>query len=185
MWKPILVCLFAVACGSTTPGDPMQPSDPLPMASGSYRGQYRVPTSPELAAAALYAVDHIDWTVAAGAVTLHYKLPPALVGGVIDLTLAGPISDGMTQVDVAGAPGVGTCVATTSTITCREEFSDLGVLPISMPVVESLAALQYAGPASDRVSVAMTFASDPIGFVEIDLSSPVPEDNPKPGDDHP
>jgi len=176
-----LVASIAVIAGCTADGGaplpPLTPGDPLPATTGSYLGRYQVPTSAELAAAATYPVDHVDWTVAAGVVTLHYQLPDGLVGGRIDVTFTGTLPSGGTVVDLAGAVGTGTCVATATTVTCREEFTDLGTLPISMAVVEQVAAMQYAGPVADRVAVAGVFSSDPIGLVEIDLQSPIVDDS--------
>lgn len=45
-----------------------------------------------------------------------------------------------------------------------------------MTVVNERAALEYAGPAVHRQELARLFDADPIGFVEIDLESPVVDD---------
>jgi hypothetical protein len=78
---------------------------------------------------------------------------------------------------LTGAVGIGSCVAAQTTITCQEHFSNLGVLPISMAVVEAVAATEYTGPVADRARVATVFSSDPIGIVDFDLQSPVVDDH--------
>jgi hypothetical protein len=46
-----------------------------------------------------------------------------------------------------------------------------------MAVVEAIAARTYPGPVSHRVDVATAFASDPIGVIVIDLTTPVVDDH--------
>ncbi|MBX3155278.1 MAG: hypothetical protein KF773_04705 [Deltaproteobacteria bacterium] len=173
-----LVFLALAACAADGVDDPLLVK--LPATSGTYAGRYRVPVAPELAAAADYAVDHVEWIVAGTTVTLHYDLPVGLVGGDLDVTFTGTLAPGATSLDLGGAQGVGRCTATATAITCREEFANLGALPISMDVVEQTAAVDYAGPVADRARVAVVFGSDPIGIVEIDLASPIVDDH---GDD--
>lgn len=178
--------LAAAACTSDDPADPafetppMTPSDPLPLVSGTYAGHYLVPAPAELADAATYPIDHVDWEVEGGSVNLHYDLPEGLVGGAIPVSLAGPLSPGDRMVELDGDVATGVCVATATTVTCREEFFGLGDLPICMTVVTERAAAEYAGPAAHRQQLAVLFDADPIGFVQIDLESPVLD---RPGDD--
>lgn len=188
MPRALLVGLFAfsAACasddGAAPPGTPpMTPDAPLPLVSGTYAGRYLVPAPAELADAASYPIDHVDWEVEAGAVNLHYDLPEGLVGGAIPISLAGSLSAGDRTVELAGEVATGLCVATSTTVTCREDFFGLGELPIDMGVVTERAALEYAGPAADREQLAILFDADPIGFVEIDLETPVLDD--RGGDD--
>ncbi len=178
----LTVAVGCVTDGTTSPpvvvnDPPLVAGAPLPRTSGTYVSRYRVPVESELVAAADFAVDHAEWTVAGDAVSLHYNLPVGLVGGVLDLTLTGTLAADATTVELAGPPGVGTCVATAIAVTCREVFSDLGTLPISMARVQQTAATDYAGPVADRMRVAVVFGSDPIGIVELDLQAPVVEDN--------
>lgn len=163
--------------GNPTGDTPLTPQAPLPLATGIYAGSYRVPTSTSLADAATFKMDSIDWTVAGGIATLHYNLPRGLVGGTLPVTLSGPVDATSTTITLTGTDGTGACVATATTITCREVFGDLGVLPISMDVVQQVAAKEYAGPVANRVNVATVFSSDPIGFAELDLTAPVVVDD--------
>jgi len=181
------VALVSTACSSSDgPTDPLVPADPLPSSSGSFAARYLVPTDdPALAEAAVFPVDHVDWTVVGGAVTLHYPLPPGLVGGDLDVTFDGSLPAGSTRIAIGGAQGTGSCVAAGTTVSCFEVFGDLGTLPISMTVVEQVAAQEYAGPVEYRATIATLFGTDPVGIVEIDFSSPIVEDNPRPGDDSP
>ena len=164
-----------------TPGSPSElplpaPSDPLPLTTGAFLGHYVVPAPDNLSAAASYPVDSVEWSVVAGVATLHYNLPRGLVGGTLPVTLSGAIDPTTTQITLASNLGEGACVARGTLITYREVFGDLGVLPISMPVVEQVAAQQFAGPVASRVAVANLFGNDPIGFVDFDLSQPVVPD---------
>lgn len=172
---------LASACASDGGGDgdpvgtpPMTPDAPLPRTSGVYAGRYLVPAPAELADAAAYPIDHVEWEVEDGVVNLHYDLPEGLVGGAIPVSLAGDIPAGARTVELAGDTATGLCVATGTAVTCREDFFGLGSLPVSMAVVTERAAIEYAGPAAHREELAILFDADPIGFVEIDLQSPVP-----------
>jgi hypothetical protein len=158
-------------------GDGLTTDAALPVTTGSYNGTYRVPTSPDLAAAASFSVESIDWEVEGSQVTLHYNLPEGLVGGRLGVTLRGTIAPGAKDVTLTSAQGTGRCVATATTITCREEFADLGILPISAEVVTEVAMKEFAGPVALRTNVSTVFSSDPIGFVELDLTMPVSEDH--------
>lgn len=186
------VALWLVGCASdlsTQPGPtpagpaPTQPAEPVPTVTGSYLGHYTVPAPGDLAAAATFPPDQVDWTVTAGVATLHYNLPSGLVGGTVPVLLTGPVTPGAAEIQLTGDAGGGTCTAAGTRITCREEFGDLGELPISMTVVEKAAEREYAGPVADRVAIANRFSSDPIGIVEFDLSRPVVDDKPEGPDD--
>ncbi len=175
---------FSMGCASeATPAPsgnvndpPLVPNSPLPTTTGVYVSRYRVPVGAELVNAADYAIDHAEWTIVGESVTLHYNLPVGLVGGVLDVTFAGTLVPGATTVELAGTAGVGTCVASATSLVCREVFGDLGPLPISMAVVEQTAAVEYPGPVNDRIAVATVFGSDPIGIVVLDLQQPVIDD---------
>lgn len=161
--------MLALGCAA----DPASEPQPLPLTSGRYTGSYRVPTTEGLAAASTFVVPRVDWQIEAGIARLDYPLPVGLVGGDLTIRLEGPIAAGDTEVLLSSEAGTGTCTATATTLTCSERFVDLGDLPISLSVVEQLAATEYAGPASHRIEIATQFASDPIGVVEIDLDSPL------------
>ncbi len=161
--------LFAIGC-TESPSEPQ----PLPLTSGRFVGVYRVPTTNDaLAAASTFTVPRIDWVIEGGTARLDYPLPVGLVGGELPIRLEGSFEPGATEVVLVDEVGTGTCVATTHIVTCTERFIDLGALPISLAVVEQVAAAEYAGPASHRLQIASQFASDPIGVVEIDLDSPL------------
>ncbi|MBK9034348.1 MAG: hypothetical protein IPL61_24295 [Myxococcales bacterium] len=181
MLKRIVVVSF-VACallaGCATDAPTGAPTDrPLPATSGAFRGAYSVPVPDELAAAATFTIDHLDWTVLDGVATLHYDLPVGLVGGDVRIDLSGPIEPGATIVTLTGAVGTGTCTSDGRFLSCVEQFTGLGALPISAALVEQTARAEYAGPASDRLAVAELFGGpDPIGIATLDLQAPVAED---------
>lgn len=152
--------------------------DALPQLTGSYAGSYEVPTdSAELAAAAIFDVEHIDWRVVGGVVTLDYDLPVGLVGGDVHVELSGALADGATAVELTGPAGTGTCTRAGSIITCQELFTGLPALPISDAVVEARAAAEYAGPLAHRLAIAELFSTDPIGIAIFDLDHPVVDDH--------
>ena len=170
--------LGAAGCAATPiasggPGLP-PPDQSLPVTSGSFAGRYEVPTSEALSPAAVFEVKEVNWIVVDGVVSLEYALPPGLVGGHVRVSLSGTLEGGMAT--LAGPQGTGACTATATTITCREAMPNVGPLPISMATVKDTARADYAGPVSDRVAVAIVFSSDPIGFVELDLTSPITPD---------
>jgi hypothetical protein len=175
----LLALSLVTACASEPdPASPLTPDAQLPRVSGTYASGYRVPVSdPALEAAAVFTVDHAEWTVVGDSVTLHYDLPIGLVGGKLDVTFTGTLTPEATTLELRSAQGTGTCVATASTLTCHELFANLGALPISIAVVEQTASLEYAGPVADRTRVASDFASEPIGFVDLALDQPVIDDN--------
>jgi hypothetical protein len=146
---------------------------PLPTVSGAFRGHYVVPVPANLAAAARYSVDSVEWSVASGIATLRYYLPIGLVGGSLETEFSGSLLPGANRVVLRSEDGgTATCTALETTVTCHEIFGDLGPLPISMKVVRAYAAREYAGPLEDRVAVANIFSSDPIGFVDFNVLPP-------------
>ena len=180
---PVLaVALAACSTPRALPAD--EAGDPLPRATGSYAGVYRVPTvSDELAAAATFPIESADWTVTGELVTLHYDLPVGLVGGDVDVTLTGVLAPGATRAELSGPVGTGSCTARGGIVSCTEIFDNIGTLPISVDVVARAAAMEYRGAVDDRVAVAMLFGSDPIGVLEFDLSMPELDDDRDDDDD--
>ena len=150
-----------------------------PAITGIYAGRYTVPTTADLAAAAVFDVAEVDWTVTGTTVTLEYALPVGLVGGHLRVAFTGPLG---APSQLVGTAGTGTCTGTSATgASCREVMPNLGALPLSADVVMQTAALEYAGPAADRAKVATVFSSDPIGVLEIDFATPVIPDDSHPG----
>lgn len=169
----ILACCLAAGC-ATDDASPTPP-DQLPQTSGSYIGTYKVPTDPALAAAATFEVARIDWRVTGDGVHLGYDLPMGLVGGSVSVDMDGAL--GTTTASLSGDRGTASCGVTGTVVTCSEHLANLGALPLSTDVVEQQAALDYAGPAADRVQVAQVFSSDPIGSVAFDIALPTADDN--------
>lgn len=152
-------------------------TQPLPTTSGKFVGHYTVPTSLDLADAALFDVPEVEWSVSSGRVKLRYDLPVGLVGGDLSVTLSGPMPAGATTVQLTSSQGSGTCTASGTVVTCNEAFTNLGTLPISEEVVEQTALLEYDGPVTDRIAVASIFSSDPIGTVDFDVAVPAADDS--------
>lgn len=165
---PALALLGCAA--DPTGGDDLVVDQPVPLVSGTYAGSYRVPVAADLEAAAVFDVPTIEWRVVDGVASLEYDLPPGLVGGKLAVEFSGPIAAGDREVVLTSEFGVATCVASATAITCREDFTGLGALPLDTSVVQAVAMRDYAGAVADRVAVAQVFGSDPIGFVTIDLA---------------
>ena len=56
----LLLPLLSLAIGCTDAASDDPGAAALPTTSGAFRGAYAVPVPPELAAAATFAVDHLD-----------------------------------------------------------------------------------------------------------------------------
>jgi hypothetical protein len=140
-------------------------------APGVYAGTYEVPVPAELADAALYPVDEVEWLVDGDVVQLRYDLPRALVGKAIGLDFQGTFDPDATTLELEGAAGTASCTREGSTLVCVETMTGLLPLTPDYDVVEQLAADAYDGPAADRVEVAKRFAGDPIGIIHIDLDA--------------
>ena len=142
---------------------------------GSFGGSYRVPVSPELAAAATFDVTELSWAVNGTTASLAYNLPRALVGISLRVDFTGPYDPATGHATLTGAAGTADCTVTAASVSCAETMR--GLLPIAtdLAVVEKLAS-GYPGPPSDRTTVATQFMGDPIGIALIDLGRPgVPE----------
>lgn len=177
-----LAALSFTGCAIDTPAPPESlqqssvTSQTIPTTSGSFLGSYVVPSSADLASAAIFALPEVDWTIRNGVVTLHYDLPVGLVGGDLSVTFTGPLASGATNAQLTGANGTSACTASGTVVSCSEVFTHLGTLPISMTVVQQTATTTFNGPVSSRVAVANLFSSDPIGTVSFDVSRPAPDD---------
>src|SRR5512139_591557 len=126
--------------------------------SGQFAGVYEVPVTPELAAAATYAVAEVEWSVVNGTAKLEYDLPVGLVGGVVRVEFSGAYDGSAANASLAGAAGTADCTIGQGGISCFETMH--GLLPMNpdYALIEAAAASEYAGPAADRVEVARRFA---------------------------
>lgn len=173
-----LAALSLTGCAIDSPAPPESlqqssvTSQTIPTTSGRFLGGYVVPTTSDLASAAIFSLSDVRWTVSGGIATLHYDLPVGLVGGDLEVTFSGPLPSGATNAQLTGANGTSACTASGTVVSCSEAFTNLGTLPISMTVVEQTAIATFSGPVSSRVAVANLFSSDPIGTVSFDVSKP-------------
>jgi hypothetical protein len=147
-------------------------SQTIPTTTGSFIGSYVVPSSSDLASAAIFAVPEVTWSITGSIVTLHYDLPVGLVGGDISVTFTGSLASGATNAQLTGANGTSACTASGTIVSCSEAFTNLGTLPVSMTIVQQQAIATFSGPVSSRVAVANLFSSDPIGTISFDVSKP-------------
>src|SRR4051812_39160789 len=174
-----LVVLSFTGCAVDTPAPSESTesfsvtSQTIPTTTGRFIGSYTVPTSADLASAAIFDVPEVKWTISSGIVTLHYDLPVGLVGGDLSVTFSAPLGSGATNVHLTGLNGTSACTASGTVVSCGENFANLGPLPISMAIVQQDAAATFPGPVSSRVAVANFFSSDPIGTIRFDVSRPL------------
>lgn len=169
------IALLAAACTTDDAGTPSgdDGSDVVPLETGAYAGTYSVPTTDAaLQAAATFAVDRVRWDFEDGQVDLHYDLPIGLVGGQVSVHLDGDAAVGALTIALSGTVGTGSCTAAGTLVTCREDLTSLGAMPISIEIVAQHAT-DYAGPVSDRISIANIFGSDPIGVITFDTATPI------------
>lgn len=140
---------------------------------GHYRGTYEVPVGPDLAAAAVYDVAEVEWTITSGVVKLEYDLPLGLVGKQLRVEFTGPIDVAGGTASLLGPPGDAACDVATAKVSCTEQMK--GLLPVNpdLAVVEQVAQAEMPGAVSQRLDVAKQFSVDPIGIVHIDLTAPV------------
>jgi hypothetical protein len=133
---------------------------------------YEVPVPADLASAATFDVAEVDWSVSASGIAhLSYDLPLGLVGQELKVDLSGPF-DATTQTGaLTGAAGSATCTVAGSHLTCNETLSGLLPLTPNLAVVQAVAAQDFAGPAQQRVDVAIRFSADPLGILRVDLTS--------------
>lgn len=180
----ISLLVGATACESTideagTGGSAGGTTQP---AATRFRGDYEVPVSAELAAAAVFPVDEMEWSTANGVASLSYALPRGLVGQSLRVDFSGPYDPAAAELHLTGEAGTAVCTASGNRISCYEEMYGLKPVQTDYAVVEAIAAAEYAGPVSDRIQVAQIFESDPIGIAGIHLDVPVAAT--EPGDDN-
>lgn len=149
------VLLLTAACDSNDTG-------------GEYPGVYEVPVPSELAAAASYPVESVEWEVRDGIASLKYDLPRALVGRQLRVEMEGPIDEEAGTASLSGEVGTATCEIDGGSIECLEQMPGLQPVEPDYAIIEELAQ-DYDGPAADRIAVAERFAGDPIGIVKLNL----------------
>jgi hypothetical protein len=176
----IIVTSVALTCScaaddaaNSLPPDSSDQRAPQPPIGSTFSGSYRVPVvDTKLSAAARFDIAKIDWGVTDGIAKLDYDLPAGLVGGTIKVELVGAYDASTGTARLAGELGTADCTASATKVECREVFTGLGALPISMDTVTRLAQREYNGAVKDRVDVVLVFGSDPIGIAEVNLLAP-------------
>jgi hypothetical protein len=167
----VLLAAFAAGCAAGGADDADAGAGAAIPKAGSYSGIYEVPTRPELAAAATYDVADVEWSVRGGEVELSYDLPLGLVGTKVRVKFAGNVDSSGAKASLAGDAGTADCNVGGGSIVCFETMRGLLPLEVDLAEVEARARAEYAGPLEHRLDVAKQFASDPIGIVDVDLTS--------------
>jgi len=171
----VFVALLACACGGAEPAASgsggTAGTEARPAVGTRFAGTYEVPVEPALAAAALFPVSEVEWTLSGTEVRLAYALPRELVGKALRVDFSGALAaDGTAH--LLGDAGAAECTVDASAVVCHEQMPGLLPLTPDLAVIERLAGDSYAGPASDRLDVALLFKADPIGIARVDLSTP-------------
>jgi hypothetical protein len=158
----VLLAIALVGCGAASSQPPEASAASAAGATSTAAAapasgaSYEVPVPADLASAATYNVTEVDWSVSpSGIAHLSYPLPLGLVGQALEVDLSGPF-DAATQ---------------TGTLTCNETLSGFLPLTSNLAVVQAVAAQDFAGPAQQRVDVAIRFSADPLGILHADLAS--------------
>jgi len=157
-------------CGATSGaavGDPA-----APIVGPAFTGTYDVPTvTPDLAAAAHFAVAEVGWEVVGTTARLAYRLPVDLVGKTVRVDFVGTIDPATGVASLTGPAGTSQCTVTPTSLTCQETMRGLLPLQPDLQVVANRAAAS-GQTIAQRVQVAQVFSTDPIGVVKADLRSP-------------
>jgi hypothetical protein len=174
----VLLAIALVGCGAASSQPPeasaasaagAASTAPAAPASGA---SYEVPVPADLASAATYTVGEVDWSVSpSGIAHLSYELPLGLVGQALEVDLSGPFDAATQTGTLTGAAGSATCTLSASNLTCNETLNGLLPLTPNLAVVQAVAAQDFAGPAQQRVDVAIRFSADPLGILHADLAS--------------
>jgi hypothetical protein len=186
----VLLALLACACGAKAPSSASAggasggvAGSPGTSAAGSataggpgvgtrFAGSYEVPVDPALAAAAVFPLAELEWTVNGSDARLAYSLPPELVGKELRVDFSGTLAADNTA-QLTGEAGTADCAIAATEVVCQEQMPGLLPLEPDLAVVEKLAQASYAGNAADRVAVAQLFGADPIGIARVHLAEPV------------
>jgi hypothetical protein len=174
----VLLAIALVGCGAASSQPPEASAASAAGATSTAAAapasgaSYEVPVPADLASAATYNVTEVDWSVSpSGIAHLSYPLPLGLVGQALEVDLSGPF-DAATQTGIlTGAAGSATCTLSGSSLTCNETLSGFLPLTPNLAVVQAVAAQDFAGPAQQRVDVAIRFSADPLGILHADLAS--------------
>ncbi len=174
----IRVALLAGLCGACTTADTAGAAggggggggDQSPV-SGRFAGTYDVPVPEQLAAAATYPVDEIEWRFDGGTLTLDYDLPRGLVGKSLHVRFEGAYDGEAETVTLTGDAGTAECTIGADRIDCHETMRGLLPIDVDEDAVEDIARDEYDGPVQDRLDVAERFSGDPIGIAHLDLGA--------------
>jgi len=129
---------------------------------------YHVPVPDALQSASEYTPTLSDATVTNGILTVHYCLPPVLVGDKApEFSFTGPMSKNF--VEVKGDDVYGYCmVSTDKPLTCMLKYPGLSIDEAS----RNQAIKDVFAPADqeNRLSVAEKFQSEPAGILSIEIT---------------
>jgi hypothetical protein len=101
---------------------------------------------------------------------LKYDLPIGLVGGAVNVTMTGEMDNATSTTILTGDAGEASCAIVDQVVTCHEQLSGIGAMPINMEEVRRVAVAEFRGPVSAREDIATIFGSDPIGIASFNLS---------------
>jgi hypothetical protein len=127
-------------------------------------GQYSVPVEPRLQALATFPLNEIIHRETEGIVTLSYDLPIELTGVAHDRVWLRGDSKSGPEFKMSGPRGEGSCFRSEKALSCSVNLTPVR---IDRPHLEEKLRQISSSPAEvlDRLEVARTFESDPIGIV--------------------
>ena len=114
-----------------------------------------------------YPIEAASVEPSGGQLKVRYNMPVLLVGGSQQVSLKGPIDSGTSTAAVSGAAGTATCDLAPGgglSLRCSERLTGVTV---DIAGVTRAANAQTAVPAADLIAVAVRFAGEPIGVLEV------------------
>jgi hypothetical protein len=167
--KNLVALIFLAGCASSTEAADDDVSGIEQQDLTAKTSFYRVPVSdPALAALANYPIS-VKTQRVDGTIRVHYDMPVALVGAAnVAVDLVG--TDTGTIIKVAGAAGLGKCIASEASLICNERLPGVRV---DLVGVRRQAVLDGLSPTEVdmRVEIARRFIIDPIGIMRAQFAA--------------
>jgi len=168
-WAPLWMALTLWGCGVATPA-PAAGTDAS--ADGSLAADLTVPPSGTVYIVPgtppfTYPIEAASVEQNGAQLKVRYNMPVLLVGGSQQVSLQGPIDSGTSTAAVSGAAGTATCDLAPGgglSLRCSERLTGVTV---DIAGVTRAANAQTAVPAADLIAVAVRFAGEPIGVLEV------------------
>ena len=136
---------------------------------------YRVPTTPELEAAAKFALPVVSFNQSSDQYVFSYVLPVDLAAGKSYVhQFTGPVRENQGRIYLTGEQGEAVCTRAESQLTCEVSYNQ--PYASRQELVNYLGAKYQDQPelAKKLLDVAMNFQNDPFGVIEMTLVEEAP-----------